>query len=149
MRIAGVRTLVKRPETRRKDCHDPKLAGYPSGSKRATKTYGIFSRPPHALNYTQVIECDGSEQHLGRIGVAELEDEGSPWLVIIPNMGIDQDIEVVLDVEETGCNGGGDEPDDERSRHRRIRKGHVDYGAFRTELDAIDAFRQCWKVPVD
>lgn len=37
-------------------------------------------------------------------------------------------IEVVFDVEEARSHGGGDEADDERSRHRRIGKGHVANG---------------------
>lgn len=37
----------------------------------------------------------------------------------------DIDIKVVFDVKEARSDGGGDEADDERSRHRRIGKGHV------------------------
>lgn len=37
----------------------------------------------------------------------------------------DIDIKVVLDVKEARSDGRGDKADDERSRHRRIGKGHV------------------------
>lgn len=60
-------------------------------------------------------------------------------------MGVNQNIKIVLEVEETGCNRGGDKPDDERPRYGRICKGHLEYRASRVEFDAIDAFRQCWE----
>lgn len=40
-------------------------------------------------------------------------------------MCTDIDVEVVLHIEEARGHGGGDEANDERSRHRRIGKGHV------------------------
>ena len=33
-------------------------------------TYSIFSRSPHALDDSQMIESDGGEEHLGGVGVA-------------------------------------------------------------------------------
>lgn len=40
-------------------------------------------------------------------------------------MCADIDIEVVLHIKQACSHGGGDEADDERSSHRRIRKGHI------------------------
>lgn len=88
-------------------------------------TYSVFPRPPHAFNDAHVVQGDGGDEDLGRVRVAELEDEGAPWLVVGPDVLVDQNVEVVLDVEEARCYGGRDEPDDERSRHGRIGKGHV------------------------
>lgn len=88
-------------------------------------TYGVFSRPPHPLNDTHIIERHGCEEHLGRVGVAELEYEGPPWLVVSPDVCVDQYVEVMLQVEEAGGDRGGNEPHDERSRHGRVCKGHA------------------------
>lgn len=65
---AGVRTLVNKPETTRKDyrigqCQHT-LRNLGTGSK-GKGTYGVFSRPPHPLNDTHVVERHGGEKHLG------------------------------------------------------------------------------------
>lgn len=46
----------------------------------------------------------------------------------------DIDIKVVFNVKEARSHRGRDEADDERSRHRRVGKGHV---ADRESLNAI------------
>lgn len=40
-------------------------------------------------------------------------------------MLVDEDVEVVLDVKETGCDRGGHKPDNKSPCYWRIGKGHV------------------------
>lgn len=85
-------------------------------------THGIFARAPQALNNTHVVQCHGSEKNLGRVGVAELEEQGAPWLVVFPYVRVDEYVKVVLEIQQGRRNRGRDKPDDQRPRDRRIRK---------------------------
>lgn len=44
--------------------------------------------------------------------------------MIPPEMGIDDNVEVVLDVEQAGRDGACHQAKNESARHRRIREGH-------------------------
>lgn len=46
--------------------------------------------------------------------------------MISPYVGIDEDVKVVLEIEQARRKRGRDKSDDQRSRHRRIRKGHIE-----------------------
>lgn len=131
VRRVGVRMLVRRWETTRKVYILLVPACAQWGDWCVIETYGVFPRAPKALYHAQVVERDNGGQDLSGVGVAELEDEGAPCLVVGPEVGGDVDVEVVLDVEEAGCDGGGDEAQHEGPRHRRIGKGHVADGAMR------------------
>jgi hypothetical protein len=65
---AGVRMLVNKPETMRKDCRSVPCQ-YHTAEVRdwfyGQGTYSIFSRAPHSLNHAHVVECHGCEEHLG------------------------------------------------------------------------------------
>lgn len=89
------------------------------------RTYGVLARPPHALDNPHIVKRYGREKHLGRVGVASLIGEEAPELPVPPQVGVDEDVEVVLDVEHARGDGHGDESQDRQARHGRIREGHV------------------------
>lgn len=86
--------------------------------------YGIFPRSPEALHHTHIVESDDGGQDLSRVSVAELENKGTPWLMVGPKVCADVDVEVMLHIKKARSHGGGDEADNERSRHGHIGKGH-------------------------
>lgn len=89
------------------------------------RTYGVLARPPHALDNPHIVKRYGREKHLGRVGVAGLVGEEAPELPVPPQVGVDEDVEVVLDVEHARGDGHGDESEDRQARDGRIRECHI------------------------